>query len=165
MWIVFVHLNPLDMNENMSSSSPSSSSSTTPSEQRRGKRLYRSKEHQIIAGVCAGLAAYFGVEVIWVRLLFVVFAFANGLSIVVYLVMWALVPLAETPEQRAEMHGTTLESDVVKDYMKQTTGKMEAESHEAYERLKTDRSEIVRILRFPVLIVEKIMRAIHRALE
>lgn len=57
------------------------------------KRLYRSRTEKIIAGVCGGLAEYFDVDPVWVRILFLVLLLAAGSTLVVYLVMWLIVPL------------------------------------------------------------------------
>jgi phage shock protein PspC (stress-responsive transcriptional regulator) len=57
-----------------------------------GKRLLRPRDGRMAAGVCAGLAAYFGVDVNLVRLGFGVFTVFYGLGILVYLVAWAILP-------------------------------------------------------------------------
>jgi phage shock protein PspC (stress-responsive transcriptional regulator) len=57
-----------------------------------GKRLLRARDGRMAAGVCAGLAAYFGVDVNLVRLGFGVFTVFYGLGILVYLVAWAILP-------------------------------------------------------------------------
>jgi phage shock protein C len=56
------------------------------------KRLYRRRNGRVVAGVCAGLAAYFGVDVILIRLAFAVFTIFWGLGVLIYLVAWAVVP-------------------------------------------------------------------------
>jgi phage shock protein C len=56
------------------------------------KRLYRRRDGRVIAGVCAGLAAYFDVDVTLIRLAFAVFTIFWGLGVLVYLVAWAVVP-------------------------------------------------------------------------
>jgi phage shock protein C len=48
---------------------------------------------RMIAGVCGGLAAYFGIDSTWVRLLFLLFLFLGGSALLVYVVMWVVVPL------------------------------------------------------------------------
>ena len=58
------------------------------------KKLYRSRTDSKIAGVCGGLGDYFGIDPVWIRLLFVVMFFAGGSSMLVYLIMWFIVPLA-----------------------------------------------------------------------
>lgn len=57
-----------------------------------GKRLLRARQGRMVAGVCAGLARYFGVDVNLVRLAFGVFTVFYGLGILLYLVAWMIVP-------------------------------------------------------------------------
>ncbi len=71
----------------------------------RGRRMYRDPSNQKIGGVCSGLAAYFRVDPLLVRILFVVFFLAYGSGILVYLVLWAAVPLARTSAEKLEMYG------------------------------------------------------------
>jgi phage shock protein C len=56
------------------------------------KKLYRSRKDRIIAGVCGGLADYFKVDAVWIRLIFVLFLLLGGSAILVYLLMWLIVP-------------------------------------------------------------------------
>lgn len=56
------------------------------------KRLYRRRNGRYVAGVCAGLAAYFGIDVTIVRLAFAVFTIFWGLGALLYLIAWAVVP-------------------------------------------------------------------------
>jgi len=57
-----------------------------------GKRLLRPRDGRMVAGVCTGLAAYFGVDVNLVRLGFGVLTVFYGLGILVYLIAWAILP-------------------------------------------------------------------------
>jgi phage shock protein C len=57
-----------------------------------GKRLLRLRNGRMVAGVCAGLAEYFGVDVNLVRLGFGVFTVFYGLGFLVYLAAWAILP-------------------------------------------------------------------------
>ena len=57
-----------------------------------GKRLLRLRDGRMVAGVCAGLAAYFKVDVNLVRVGFGVFTVFYGLGIVAYLIAWAILP-------------------------------------------------------------------------
>ena len=56
------------------------------------KKLYRSQADRKIAGVCGGLACYFGADATIVRLLFLVALLMGGSAILVYAVMWVVVP-------------------------------------------------------------------------
>jgi phage shock protein PspC (stress-responsive transcriptional regulator) len=59
----------------------------------RGSSLRRGADH-VIGGVCSGLADYFRVDPLFVRLAFVALAFAGGAGILLYLVLWVLMPAA-----------------------------------------------------------------------
>ena len=56
------------------------------------KKLHRSRKDKIIAGVCGGLGEYFHTDPVWIRLLFVLFTLFGGAAIVIYLIMWIIVP-------------------------------------------------------------------------
>ena len=56
-------------------------------------KLYRSRNERMIAGVCGGMAIHFRVDPTWVRLLFVLFFFVGGSALLIYLILWAIVPL------------------------------------------------------------------------
>jgi phage shock protein PspC (stress-responsive transcriptional regulator) len=56
-------------------------------------RLTRSRSNRVLGGVCAGLGGYLGLDPTLVRLIFVVLALADGIAILIYLVLWILVPL------------------------------------------------------------------------
>jgi len=58
----------------------------------KGQRLVRLREGRIAAGVCTGVAAYFGVDVNLVRLAFGVFTVFYALGILIYLIAWAILP-------------------------------------------------------------------------
>ncbi len=57
------------------------------------RKLWRSRTDRKIAGVCGGLADYFNIDAIWIRLLFVLFFLAGGAAFIVYVILWLLVPL------------------------------------------------------------------------
>ena len=61
------------------------------------KRVYRSKKSKMLAGVCGGIAEYFDVDPVLVRLLFVLLALMGFAGIILYLVAWLIIP--ESPGQ------------------------------------------------------------------
>lgn len=71
----------------------------------RQKRLYRDPERKMLGGVCTGLGAYFGLDPVWIRVIFLVLIFASGFSIVVYLILWIAVPEARSTTEKMEMRG------------------------------------------------------------
>ncbi len=78
------------------------------------KRLYRSKEDKVIAGVCGGLGEYLDVDPVWIRLVAVLLVFANGIGVLAYLIAWILVP--ENPCQKTvgKKAAVTVEKNQVK---------------------------------------------------
>jgi phage shock protein C len=58
-------------------------------------RVHRSKQNAMFAGVAAGLAEYFAVDPALVRLLFVLLAFTGGHGLLLYLILWAILPVED----------------------------------------------------------------------
>ena len=65
-------------------------------------KFYREEEGKAIAGVCTGIAAYFNIDVVLVRIIFLITA-TSGLWI--YLIIWLVAPVATTAAQRCELRG------------------------------------------------------------
>jgi phage shock protein C len=55
------------------------------------KRLYKSKTNKVLGGVCGGLAEYFDVDPVLVRVIAVVLIF-TGMSVIAYLILWVIMP-------------------------------------------------------------------------
>ena len=60
------------------------------------KKLFRSNNNKIIAGVCAGLAEYLNADINIVRVLFMFITFFWGSGILLYLILWVFIPVSET---------------------------------------------------------------------
>ncbi len=56
------------------------------------KRLYRSGKNKILGGVCGGIGAYFNVDPVLVRLLWVCFSLMYGAGIIAYIIAWIIIP-------------------------------------------------------------------------
>ena len=56
------------------------------------KRLFRSRNNRVIAGVCAGLADYFNIDLALMRVLFVVAAMCGSFGFWMYVILWIVVP-------------------------------------------------------------------------
>jgi phage shock protein C len=57
------------------------------------KRLTRSRNEQMIAGVCGGLGEYLDVDPTWIRLAFVFLSLSGGPGLIIYVIMWLITPL------------------------------------------------------------------------
>jgi phage shock protein C len=56
------------------------------------RKLYRSQSQRMLAGICGGLAEYFNIDATVMRVLFLILAVFGGSGLVLYLVMWIVVP-------------------------------------------------------------------------
>ena len=83
------------------------------------KRLYRSPDGAMIAGVCNGLATHFEIDVAFIRVGFVLAAIlTKGAGIIAYVVMMFIIPEARTPEERASAGGAPFNAKEVIDRAK-----------------------------------------------
>ena len=75
-----------------SSSSKSNSNQTYTNYNKPRGRLYRDNNDKFIGGVCSGIASYFNIDPVVVRLLFAILAFATGLGFLAYIILWIVLP-------------------------------------------------------------------------
>ena len=79
------------------------------------KQLMRDTEHGLIGGVCAGIAAYFGINPLWVRLIAIISPFMSfGTAVLVYVVLWLSIPEARTASDKLRMRGEPITLDSLK---------------------------------------------------
>lgn len=69
------------------------------------KRLYRDVDDVVVAGVASGLAKYFDIDPVIVRIIFFISIFFNGLGLFIYIVLWLVVPKAQTTAEKYAMRG------------------------------------------------------------
>lgn len=79
------------------------------------KRLYRDPETAMLAGVSSGLAAYFDIDPSIPRIVFVLLTLFGGTGILIYIILWLVLPEADTPLKQSELRG---ESPTIKDIEK-----------------------------------------------
>ena len=76
------------------------------SESKRVKKLYRDIDKKYVAGVSSGLAHYVGIDAIWVRILWLALTFFSGGGfILIYGLLWILIPEAKTTAEKLDMRG------------------------------------------------------------
>ena len=104
------------------------------------KRLFRDREHKVFGGVCSGIAAFFGLDVVWVRIIAVAllfFAFSVGSIInhlfyihiasgwyvvLAYFLLWLIIPEAKTVNQRCAMRGESSRIDTISNKFREEAG-------------------------------------------
>ncbi len=80
-------------------------------------RMYRDPDHRVIGGVCSGMAAYWNIDPVIVRVIFVILALA-GIGVLIYLILYIALPEAKTTAQKIEMHGDPVNIHNIKDSVK-----------------------------------------------
>ncbi len=90
-----------------------------------GKRLYRDPDDVVLGGVMSGIAHYFGTaDPVWWRLAMVLLGiFSTGLALVGYIVLWLVMPVAQTPEDRLRMHGQPVNTQTLNEEMMRSVNK------------------------------------------
>lgn len=81
-------------------------------------RMYRDPDNRIIGGVSSGMAAYWGMDPWVVRVIFIVLTLPGGLGILIYAVLWIVLPEAKTTAQKIEMKGEPVNINNIKDSVK-----------------------------------------------
>lgn len=69
------------------------------------KRLYRNTHNKMIGGVCTGLAEYFSIDPVLIRLVFVILALHQGIGLLAYVILWIVVPARFEPTLAADGAG------------------------------------------------------------
>ena len=81
-------------------------------------RMYRDPDHRVIGGVCSGMGAYWDIDPVIVRIIFVVLVLGGGLGLLVYLILYIVIPEAKTTAQKIEMKGNPVNIHNIKDSVK-----------------------------------------------
>ncbi|WP_430908066.1 PspC domain-containing protein [Maribacter sp. 2-571] len=91
------------VDEDIFDDNPKQSAQSAPN---RVKKLYRDTEQKYVAGVSSGLAHYLGIDPLWVRLLWILLTVGSGGGfILLYGLLWILIPEAATTAQKLDMRG------------------------------------------------------------
>lgn len=69
------------------------------------KKLFRDTDNSYIGGVSSGLGHYLGIDTIWIRLVWILLLFGFGTGILIYIILWILVPEAKTTAEKIMMTG------------------------------------------------------------
>jgi phage shock protein PspC (stress-responsive transcriptional regulator) len=112
------------------------------------RRLYRDMENHKLGGVCAGIGKYFNIDPVWVRLaIFAPLIFVPigsishridwlsdlggnlfGVMLVVYIILWFVIPVARTARQKLEMEGEPVTAKAIADRSDSATDEQKAKS-------------------------------------
>jgi phage shock protein PspC (stress-responsive transcriptional regulator) len=76
-----------------------------------GKKLFRDGDDKFVGGVASGIAHYFNVDTIWIRLGLLALFFGAGFGILIYIILWILLPEARTTAEKLQMQGEAVNID------------------------------------------------------
>jgi phage shock protein PspC (stress-responsive transcriptional regulator) len=81
-------------------------------------RMYRDPDHRVIGGVCSGMGAYWDIDPVIIRVIFVALVLAGGVGAMVYLILYIVLPEAKSTAQKIEMKGNPVNIHNIKDSVK-----------------------------------------------
>jgi phage shock protein PspC (stress-responsive transcriptional regulator) len=83
------------------------------------RRMYRDPDNRIIGGVCSGLASYWRVDPTIVRIIFVLLCLFGMAGLLIYLILWIVLPEASTVAQKLEMRGEPVNLSNITEFFRQ----------------------------------------------
>lgn len=119
-----------------------------------GKKMFRDPERKIIGGVSGGVAAFIGIDVVAVRILFIIFTFAAGIGLFLYIVLWLILPEARTLTERVQMQGEPVTLSNIESTIKKSQTEKPVE----------EESTLTRVLLFPFRLIGMILTALGKIL-
>lgn len=78
------------------------------------KRFFRNPDDKILGGVCSGISAYFDIDPIWMRLAFALSVIFAGTGILIYIILWIIIPEARTAGEKLQMRGERVNVENIK---------------------------------------------------
>jgi phage shock protein PspC (stress-responsive transcriptional regulator) len=138
---------------------------TSNSQPKSSKRFYRDPQNKILGGVCAGIAAYFNIDPLWIRLLFVFLVFANLAGLLIYIILLIILPPAITTGQRLEMQGkrvtiNDIEGSVKREFEKVKASVKDIPNSKGYRNAESAVSEIFNTLGHIIIVFLKVIGVI-----
>ncbi len=130
---------------------------------RSARRLYRDPDNAVLGGVCGGLGAYFGIDPVIIRILFVILFFiGHGVWAIVYIVLWIAIPKAVSIAQRLEMRGervtvSNIEKTVKQEYEDVKANWKNIEKTEGYRQARSSVEEILHVIGRIFVVIAKIV--------
>jgi len=100
------------------------------------RKLFRDPDDHLISGVCAGIGNYFGVDTVWVRLAFGLAFVLWGSGLLLYVILWIIVPKAVTRADRMAMKGEKLDLQGFKNNFEQELKSVGHNMHNARQEMK-----------------------------
>lgn len=89
-------------------------------------RLYRSETDKVLGGVCGGLGAYLGFDPVIIRIFFVLLTIANGVGVMIYMLLWLILPAESKAEDAGTHQNLEDAADEITTRAKEMAGELQA---------------------------------------
>lgn len=123
-------------------------------EDKKIKKMYRNPEDRVLGGVSSGVAAYFGTDPTIIRVLFVLSILLGGTGLIVYLILWIILPEATSITDKVQMKGEPVTLENIESNIKKSINVEQDESE----------STLVKVLLFPFRLIAMIFTGLGRVL-
>jgi phage shock protein PspC (stress-responsive transcriptional regulator) len=113
---------PSDFEENTSEEKQGSSASHNQKNNNytnKRRRVFRDGDNKVLGGVCSGIASHFDIDPLWIRLIVVVLSFAFGWGVLLYIILWVIIPEAKTTAEKLEMRGDPIDINTISQTIKE----------------------------------------------
>ncbi len=100
------------------------------------RRLFRDTENAYIGGVSSGLGHYFDIDPLWIRLIWVALFFGAGSGILIYILLWILMPAAETTAEKLSMSGKPVNITNIEEKVKEGFSSVKDSLEEVADKVK-----------------------------
>ena len=123
------------------------------------KRFFRDPENPILGGVACGVAAYFNIDVVFVRIFFVLFTMAFGSGIPIYIILWIVTPRAVTASEKLQMRGRAVNVESIKTEFREATERVDKNAKKWTQQFRTGSGMSERTNRF-VNFIKKLLGSV-----
>ena len=123
------------------------------------KRFFRDPENPILGGVAGGVAAYFNIDVVFVRIFFVLFTMAFGSGIPIYIILWIVTPRAVTASEKLQMRGRAVNVESIKTEFREATERVDKNAKKWTQQFRTGSGMSERTNRF-VNFIKKLLGSV-----
>ncbi|MEQ9467795.1 MAG: PspC domain-containing protein [Ekhidna sp.] len=117
------------------------------------KKLFRSTDDRVLGGVSGGIASYFGMDPVVIRVLFVISIFLGGAGLLVYIILWIITPEARSITEKMQMQGEPVTISGIEENVKRSLNVKEGEEN-----------VFAKILLFPFRLIAMIFTALGQIL-
>jgi phage shock protein PspC (stress-responsive transcriptional regulator) len=100
------------------------------------KRFFRDTDNAILGGVASGVAAYFNIDVVFIRVAFVLFTMVFGSGVPIYLLLWIITPVAKTASEKLQMKGRPVNVESIKTEFKEAADRVEGKAKRWTKQLR-----------------------------